>query len=326
MAERDEFDLIATYFAPLTAGASGAFDLTDDAAVLPGPPGEDWVVTTDTLVAGVHFLPDDPPADIARKALRVNLSDLAAMGAVAYGYTLAAALPAQTPEAWIAAFTGGLASDQQLFDVHLLGGDTVATPGPLALSVTAFGKVGRGQALRRSTARGGDAVYVTGTIGDAALGLDVARGGLGFLPSADRGWLLSRYRLPMPQVRFGPALVGLASAALDISDGLLADIGHLCRRSGVGAEVDLARIPLSAAATEALSGEAACLDRIAGGGDDYELAFTVPDDREADLVGLAASMGIAVTPIGRTRSAPGIEVRDLDGRPFVPDGSGYRHF
>jgi len=241
-----EFDRIARFFAPLSRGAPGAFGLTDDAAVLPTQLGRNWVVTVDALVAGVHFLPDDPADLVARKALRVNLSDLAAMGAEPYGYTIALALPRDQADAgdWLERFSHGLAEDQERFGVCLLGGDSVSTPGPVSVSVTAFGLAAAERVLRRSGATPGDSVWVSGTIGDAALGLDVVQGRItgGFDDLADR------YRLPRPRIALGRGLVGLATAAMDVSDGLVQDAGHLAARSGVAIDVDAPAVPLSASA------------------------------------------------------------------------------
>ena len=249
---RGEFDLIETYFKPLAKGAPGALGLADDAAVLTPTGGHDLVVTQDMLVEGVHFRDTDPAGRVAQKALRVNLSDLAAMGATPVAYLLSLALPAAVDDAWVAAAAAGLAADQAEFGVHLIGGDTVSTPGPLTLSITALGQTPNGLALRRSGARPGDLVMVSGMIGDACLGLDVLEGGDTTAPGAPGApgadYLVDRYQLPSPRLSLGLALRGLATAAIDISDGLVADLGHLCGASGVGAAVDLGRVPVSPAA------------------------------------------------------------------------------
>ena len=211
-----EFEIIAKYFAPLTAGAPGAEGLTNDAAVFTPRAGLGVVVTVDAMVAGVHFLPGDPPETLGRKLLRVNLSDLAAMGARPLGYLLVTALPRDLEEPWIAAFAAGLAEDQEAFGIVLMGGDTVSTPGPTTLSLTAFGEVATGHALTRAGAREGDDIYVSGTLGEGALGLKVLQGAFGDLSEADRASLAGRYRLPEPRLALGQALAdrGLASAAL----------------------------------------------------------------------------------------------------------------
>src|SRR5690242_19837048 len=224
-----EFDLIARHFRPLAG--PGALDLRDDAALLTPPPGHDLVLTADAMVGGVHFLPDDPPDLIGRKLLRVNLSDLAAKGATPLGYLMTVSAPKGTPDAWFAGFAAGLAADQATFGVSLLGGDTTSTPGPLSLSLTMIGHVAHGAAVHRFGAQGGDEVWVTGTIGDGALGLAVA---LGRLTDAS-GYLLGRYRLPQP--RIGLAIAGIASAGMDVSDGLVQDLGHICRASGLAAAI-----------------------------------------------------------------------------------------
>jgi thiamine-monophosphate kinase len=311
-----EFALIARHFRPLAG--PGALDLQDDAAVLTPPAGRDLVLTADAMVGGVHFLPDDPPDLVGRKLLRVNLSDLAAKGATPLGYLMTVSTPRDTPEAWFAGFAAGLAQDQQKFGVTLLGGDTTSTPGPISLSLTIIGHVAPGEAVHRSGARPGDGIWVTGTIGDGALGLAVARGRL----ADPTGHLLARYRLPQP--RIGLAVSGIASACMDVSDGLVQDLGHICRASRVTAEIDAALVPLSDAARAAGPGWlATCLT----GGDDYEVLLIVPPPREAALREAALAAGMAVTRIGAVRSGPpGVIVRGSDGKAMVLETGGWSHF
>ena len=263
-----EFELIARHFAPLSAAEPGAFALTDDAAVLAIEPGRRLVVTTDTMVAGVHFLPENPAGAVAAKLLRVNLSDLAAMGAKPLAYTLSAALPENMEDGWLERFAQALAADQASFQVTLIGGDTVATPGPLTLTLCALGTVAEGRELRRSGARPGDVVYVSGTIGDAALGLAALRGELPGLAPELRQALGERYLRPQPRVALGQRLSGLAHAAVDISDGLVADLGHICAASGTGATVEAPRIPLSPAGRAVLEADAERMTTVLAGGDD----------------------------------------------------------
>ncbi len=325
-----EFDRIDRFFAPLSRGAEGAFGLTDDAALLPAiADGAAWVVTVDALVAGVHFLPDDPPDLVARKALRVNLSDLAAMVAAPYGYTLALALPPglTDPEAWLEAFARGLRAYQETYGVHLLGGDSVSTPGPVSLSVTAFGTVPRDRALRRSGARPGDDLWVSGTVGDSAIGLQVLSAENGLAAGADAAYFADRYRLPRPRVALGPALAGVASAALDVSDGLVQDAGHIARRSGVAVRIDWAAVPLSEPAARRLAEAPAWRHGILTGGDDYELLFTAPVANRHTVADAAAKTGDTVTRIGRIDAGEGVQVLDAEGRPV--DGlarGGWSHF
>ena len=311
-----EFALIARHFRPLAG--PGALDLRDDAAVLTPPPNRELVLTCDAMVAGVHFLPDDPPDLVGRKLLRVNLSDLAAKGATPIGYLMTVSTPRDTSDAWFAGFAAGLQQDQAIFGVTLLGGDTTSTPGPISLSLTILGHVAPGRAVKRAGARPGDAIWVTGTIGDGALGLAAARGHL----TDSTGHLLSRYRLPQPRV--GLAIAGIASAGMDVSDGLVQDLGHLCRASNVAAEIDATRVPLSEPARSAgAEWLATCLT----GGDDYELLLAVPNDHEAALEEAARTAGINVTRIGNFHSgSPGVVVRGSDGRPMVLDRGGWSHF
>lgn len=316
-AALDEFGRIARFFAPLAAGFPGALGLTDDAALVAPGEGRELVVTTDALVADVHFRSQDPPDLIARKALRVNLSDLAAMGAVPICYTLATILPDACGEEWLAAFVRGLAADQAEFKIALAGGDSVRTPGPATLSITAIGAVETGRALRRSGARPGDRVYVSGTIGDGALGLAVLAGGLA---DDDFGTLAGRYLLPQPRLGLGRALIGRASAALDVSDGLVADLGHVAETSGVRIVIEAERVPLSPAARAARAADPRLMETILTGGDDYELAFT---SLEALPEAIA---GVSIACIGRVEAGTGVAVLDREGRQVTLSAGGYQHF
>ena len=321
-----EFALIARLLAPLAEGLPGAFGLTDDAACLSAPAGEALVVTNDVMVAGVHYQAHDPPALVARKLLRVNLSDLAAMGAVPYAYMLGLALSRTAPEAWLEGFVDGLAMDQRRYDFVLAGGDTVGTDGPTVLSVTAFGTAPEGAVLRRGGALPGDEVYVSGTIGDAALGLKVLTGELGNLAAPERDALTQRYHLPEPRVTLGPALRGLAHAAIDISDGLVADFGHVCETSGVSGTIEAASVPLSPAARVAIDSSAGLLEAVLTGGDDYELLFTAPPGASARLAALAEGAKMPITCIGRISAGSGARVVDSEGQVLALGRTGYQHF
>ncbi len=328
-----EFELIARYFKPLATGLPGSLNLTDDAAVLDIPDGRQLVVTHDALVAGVHFLTEDTAADVAAKALRVNVSDLAAMGATPLAYTLTLALPTSGIDTdWLAAFSESLAEDQKTYGIALAGGDTVSTPGPLSVTVCALGTVAAGQALTRSGARPGDSVFVTGTIGDAALGLRVLQGGLQTLPSEHRAALVDRYRRPQPRVAAASRFVGLVHAALDVSDGLIGDLDHICAESGVEAMIDASRIPLSDAARAALETDASLLERVLTGGDDYEILFTAPPEARDALAAIGAEEGLSITEIGTIREAGGdkdrarVVVRGAGGRAMTTSATGFRHF
>ena len=311
-----EFSLIAKYFRPLAG--PGSLDLRDDAALLTPPPGRDLVLTVDAMVESVHFLADDPPDLVGRKLLRVNLSDLAAKGATPLGYLMTVSTPRTTPEAWFAGFSAGLAQDQAEYNVTLLGGDTTSTPGPISLSLTIVGHVRPGLSVHRFGAQPGDGIWVTGTIGDGALGLLAATGRL----SDPSGYLAGRYRLPRPRV--GMAIGGVASAGMDVSDGLVQDLGHICRASQVGATLRAADVPLS---PEARVAGPAWLETCLTGGDDYELLLAVPPANEAALQDAAADRGVAVTRIGGFHAgAPHVTVLGADGEPLALAKGGWSHF
>src|SRR5882724_388185 len=321
-----EFALIAKLFAPLAAKSEGAFGLKDDAATLRLPPGSELVVTVDALVEGVHFLRDDPAELIAKKALRVNLSDLAAKGAHASHYLLALSLPAWVGDAWLTRFAAGLAEDQARYGVTLLGGDTTATPGPLTLSITALGSIPAGCMLRRAGAKPGDLVFVSGTVGDAGAGLEMLQGKTPGLPSVAREYLIQRYRLPEPRFALGRSLVGIASAALDVSDGLIADLGHIAEVSGVHIVIDAPLVPLSAELASLWGRKSQGLLRAATAGDDYELAFTAPPAVRAAVAAAARASGVAVQEIGRVEAGLGVELIDEAGRAIAVDRPGFTHF
>ncbi|MGI4811220.1 MAG: thiamine-phosphate kinase [Janthinobacterium lividum] len=306
-----EFGLIARHFRPLAG--PGALDLLDDAATLAPPPGRELVVTVDAMVEGVHFLPDDPPDLIARKLLRVNLSDLAAKGAVPLAYLLTLSARCGVSEAWLAAFAAGLKQDQECFNISLIGGDTTSTPGPLSLTVTAIGHVAPGAMVRRAGAQVGDGIWVSGTVGDGALGLRAIRGEL----DDHDGFLAGRYRLPLP--RLGLVDPAFVRAAMDVSDGLIQDLGHLCRAAGLGATVWGARVPVSVPDPRWLE---TCLT----GGDDYELLMIADPLWEPALQARASELGIAVTRIGTVDVEAGIRVLDAAGQLMALASGGWSHF
>jgi thiamine-monophosphate kinase len=323
-----EDSLIARYFRPL-ATDPGAFNLDDDAAVLKGS-GDDIVVTTDAIVEGVHFLPNDPPDTLARKALRVNLSDLAAKGAAPVGFVLTLALRG-ADEAWLASFAQALGEDAAEFGCPLLGGDTVSTPGPLTISITAFGRVAPGTIVHRSGAKPGDRVVVTGTIGDAALGLDVLRGGAVAAAlardAAAKHLLAGRYRVPQPRNAMADAVRNHASAAMDVSDGLAGDLTKLCAASGVSAAIDAASIPLSPTASELLARKTVDIETLISGGDDYEILCAVAEDRFEAFVLAARQAAVAVTSIGSIIAGTAAPVfLDKEGRELALKRLSYSHF
>jgi thiamine-monophosphate kinase len=317
--------LIARHFKPL-ATHPGALGLTDDAAFIAPPPGCDLVLKTDAIVGGVHFFPDDPPGQLARKALRVNLSDLAAKGAKPLGFLLSLILPAEVSDGWLSSFAAGLQADAETYGCPLFGGDTDRTPGPLTISIAMFGAVPSGTMVRRAGARPGDHVLVTGTIGDAALGVQVRRGAPWKLSLEEREHLLSRYLMPQPRNALAEALRANASAAMDISDGLAGDLTKLCEASGVAASIDVARVPRSDAAKAALAGDPALIEAVLTGGDDYEILCTVAPEKLESMSAAAAAAKVPLTAIGTISEGEGARFVDGAGKPMAFKRLSYSHF
>ena len=321
-----EDDLIARHFAPW-AGVAG-LGLRDDAALLTPPAGHDLVVTADAIVAGVHFLPNDPPGDIARKALRVNLSDLAAKGAQPLGFLLTLALPSGYADDVVAAFAEGLRDDADAYACPLVGGDTVSTPGPLTVAITALGAVPTGRMVRRDGVRAGDAIYVSGTIGDAALGLlalqDDPR--LSDVSDTDRAWLIDRYRRPQPRSKLAPVLMRYACAAMDVSDGLMGDLDKMLRLAGVGLHARRDDVPISRAALVSRTGQDLA-EVILTGGDDYEIICAVPAERRGEFEKAAAEAAVSVALLGYAGAGPetGAHFTDKNGRAILPSRRSYSH-
>jgi thiamine-monophosphate kinase len=317
---RGEFALIDQLLKPLAQSFPGALGLTDDAALVDLPAGRSLVIAKDAIVSGVHFFADDPADAVAQKLLRVNLSDLAAMGAEPVAYLTVIARPRDLADQWLEGFARGLANDQERFGLSLIGGDVVSTPGPLLLSCTILGQVATGRALRRSTARADDVVWVSGTLGDAALGLRVRRG---LAATEDEAfYLLDRYRRPDPRLALGCKLIGSAHAAIDVSDGLLADLGHILETSKVGARIETARLPVS----DVAHGLPGWLEAALGGGDDYELLFTAPPSATATIEAIGHELDLRLTAIGSIIAATGLEVVDARGQRLATDSLGWRHF
>ena len=321
-----EFGLIERFFRPLSSAAPGAFALRNDGALLTPPEDRSVVVTKDLMVAGVHYPEGEEPSILARRLLRVNLSDLAAMGATANSYALGLALPADIADDWVETFAAGLVHDQETFGVALIGGDMVGTSGPAVLSLTAFGTVAGDSCLTRSGAGVGDDVYVSGTIGDAALGLRAVRGALAALTAEDRAALAKRFRLPEPRLSLGAALVGAATCAIDVSDGLVADLGHICEESGVAARIEAAFVPLSEPAWRALDAGQAALADLVTGGDDYELLFCASPAERSAMEALGRRLDLPLTRIGVIERGESVTVMDADGQTLKLGRGGYRHF
>jgi len=320
-----EFETIRKLFAPL-AHPDHAWGLTDDVAVMPTRPGADLVLTKDAIVEGVHFLPGDPLDTVAQKLLRVNLSDLAAKGAEPFGYLLACHWSPRCGWPEREAFAAGLAADQKEFGIHLLGGDTVLTPGPASFSATMLGWAPKGGSVTRGGAKPGHGIYVTGMIGDGWLGLQAAKGHLK-LEQERIDALAEHYRRPVPQLAFGQAVQGLVTAIMDVSDGLIADLGHIASASGVAASVQLELLPRSAAATawfDSRTDPEAALVTLATGGDDYELLLTAAPSDEAALKREADRQLLRLTRVGTISAGRGVTARYL-GKPVDIRKPGWTH-
>ena len=329
-SESGEDRLIARYFKPL-ATHPGALGLVDDAAAIAPPAGCDLVLTVDGIVGGVHFFPDDPPDTVARKALRVNLSDLAAKGAKPLGFLLTLALPKEIGDAWLAPFARGLGADADFFGCPLFGGDTDRTPGPITISIAVFGAVPHGRMVRRSGAVPGDRVVVTGTVGDAALGLlqrrNPAAAGRWGLTRGQSDHLAARYLVPEPRNAIAEFLGNYASAAMDVSDGLAGDLAKLCRASDVAAEIEVARVPLSEAARTVIAKEPALIETIVTGGDDYEVLACVPAGKLDEFRHKSSAAGVAVTEIGHVVAGHGTaRFLGRDGKPLALAHPSFSHF
>jgi thiamine-monophosphate kinase len=326
-----EDELIETFFAPLAG--PGGLGLRDDAAVLSPPGGHDLVLTTDVLVSGVHFFADDPAALVARKALRVNLSDLAAKGATPAGFLLALVLPEFWTTDWLAAFADGLRQDSVVYACPLLGGDTSRTPGPLMISITAFGSVPTGGMVPRGGVAVGDLIYVSGTIGDAALGLALRKRSAAepswteTMSAAAKSFLEDRYLLPQPRLVLGAALRRYARAAMDVSDGLAGDLAKMLRLSGTTAEISIADVPLSDAAREAVAREPGLVETMLCGGDDYEILCAVPPAWGGAFEDAARVAGVPVRAIGT--AVPGAQpptFKDAQGQSLAITQASFQHF
>jgi thiamine-monophosphate kinase len=326
-----EESIIAEFWAPLAQGFPGALGLKDDCAILSPPPGCDLVATTDAVVVGVHVLADERPAAIAWKALAVNVSDLVAKGASPLAYLMSLSLPEAPERVWLADFAEGLARAQAAFGCRLAGGDTDRAAGPLRVSITAFGTITRGKFVQRATAQVGDHVYVSGTIGDAALGLALRRdpslAGRWKLDTDARGLLESRFCVPAPPVALAGIVRTYARAAIDISDGLVKDFDRLCRAAHVGGCLEAARVPLSAPATAVVADDHVALESLLTGGEDYEVLAVVAPGRAADFEAAAAAAGRPVTRIGvLSEPSVGVSVVAADGRALTFNTTGWDHF
>lgn len=336
----NEFSIIAKYFKPLAAGFTGSLNLSDDAAIIAQLPDSELVITKDAISQGIHFIGNEPPELIAGKALRVNLSDLAAMGATPLCYFLALMLPKNTSEQWLEKFAGGLKQTQEEFNISLAGGDTTATEGSFSISITAIGTIPKGAALKRSGAKAGDDIYVSGTLGDSALGLELLQSSPFPHPPSH---FINRYLTPEPRIKLGEKLRGTATSAMDISDGLAQDLGHICTASNVGAIIYAEKIPISKChpALVAESGENhtdltyntrprnecwVTIEKALTGGDDYELLFTAAPDKRQFIAALAKPLNLQITLIGQITQDKNIIILDKNNDILQLDKKGFAHF
>lgn len=326
-----EEELVQQFLAPLAASAPGAFELKDDCATITAPAGHDLVITTDALTSGLHFFPDEKPETIGWRALAINISDLAAKGATPLHYLLALALPEAPTADWMIQFAGGLKDAQDHYGLTLIGGDTDRRPGvPLSVTITAMGLVPSGRMVRRGTAKVGDRIFVSGTLGDAALGLALRRAPeakrFPELDKDQRAFLVGRFLRPTPRIELSGLLIDSASAAMDLSDGLAKDLGRMCKASGVGARVSLGKLPLSVAAAAVLAAHPELAEAPANGGDDYEILATIAPANAAAFEEAALEQGVAVTDIGEIVKGAGVTLLDAAGKPAVLAKTGYEHF
>ena len=322
--------IIQGALAPLSSGFPGALGLKDDAAVMAVPAGQALVVTMDAIAQGVHFFADDAPADIGWKALAVNVSDLIAKGATPHAYLMSLAFPSAPDPEWLARFAEGLGQAQSEFGLHLIGGDTSRRPGPVSITITALGLVPEGSMVKRGGARPGDHIFVSSTLGNAALGLKLRANApetkMWPLEAHERTALIRRYLRPTPQLGLVPVLRAHARAAMDISDGLIKDLGRMTELSGVGAEIYANRLPLSATVAKVLAAHPGEIVAVVAGGDDYEVLAAVAGDQVAAFEDAAATAFVAVTQIGHIRAGTGVLVIGAGGQPMQLTQSGYDHF
>ena len=327
---KGEGDIIATYLAPLARKHEGALGLADDCAVLSPRPGTDLVLTTDAIAAGVHFLPDDAPEDIAWKALAVNVSDLAAKGATPLVYQMALSFPELPSRETMERLSAGLQEAQDALGIVLSGGDTDRRPGPLTITIVAIGELPSGTLVKRSGARPGDRLFVSGTLGDSAFGLKLRRGDAETakwnLTDEEKAHLVGRYLRPRPRLDMRPCLTRWATAAMDLSDGLAKDLGRMASLCGAGAEVEIARLPLSPAAGKVIASDGEAIEGVLAGGDDYEILFTVAPKDVAAVNAWTRESGIAVTEIGAMTEGSTVTLRDANGKRFPLLLTGWDHF
>jgi len=323
--EKGEFSRISSFLAPLTKSFDGAYMLQDDAATISPIAGCELVVTTDTIVETIHFLGHEPASDIAAKLIGVNFSDLAGKGARPIAYSLNLSLPPKIKDQWLKAFCEELSQQQINYGCHLIGGDSVSMPegAPLCLSITAFGEVPIGKMLRRNGAKIGDLICVSGTIGDGALGLLAARGELGISDGLKA--LINRYYRPQPRVKLGLKLQNHAQAAMDISDGLIADLNHMAKASGLMAEINIPDVPLSDISVDILADNPDLMALVLTGGDDYELLFTIASTDAFHLESLAKESKTALSVIGTMKEGDGLRALDRDGNIVTFAQTGFCH-
>ena len=320
---RNEFEIISDFFSPL-ARDKGSFGLSDDVAVLSKAKGYHFIVSTDMLISEVHFFSNDDPEDIASKCIRVNISDIVSKGAIPKYYFLSIALPKETDDKWIKSFTKSLKIEQKNFNISLMGGDTVSTTGPLTINIVCIGVIEKNKLIRRNGAMPGEDIYVTGEIGSAKIGLEILKKNI--IANSDlENYFIKKYRLPCPRNKLGPKLINLASSSIDISDGLISDLNHICLASNVKAEVNYSLLPVSNCISQLNLTENQLKNIILNGGDDYEIIFTSNSLNSTKIFDLSKFLEVNITKIGMIVQGEGIEVFDKESKKIDLILDGYKH-
>ncbi|PPR77321.1 MAG: Thiamine-monophosphate kinase [Alphaproteobacteria bacterium MarineAlpha2_Bin1] len=321
--QKNEFEIISDFFSPL-ARDKGSFGLSDDVAALSLEKDYEFIVSTDMLVSGVHFFSSDKPEDVASKCIRVNISDIISKGGIPKYYFLSIALPKEIDDKWLRSFTKSLGIEQKNFDIFLMGGDTVSTSGPLIVNIVCIGVVKNNHLIRRNGARPGDDIYVTGEIGSAKIGLEICKKNI-TVNSNLENYFIKKYRLPKPKKQLGPKLINIATSSIDISDGLISDLNHICLASNVKAEINYYLLPITDYVSELRIDENELKNILLNGGDDYEILFTANSENSSKIIDLSKSLKVDITKIGVIVDGEGIVVLNNESEKMDLILDGYKH-